>query len=51
MVSQSVRACAWHLAWQVRVTLPVLHMHARMDARMRICASRACLNGVAVTAS
>jgi hypothetical protein len=51
MVFQIVRACAWHLAWHVRVTLPVVHVQARMDARMRVCASRACPNDVAVTAS
>jgi hypothetical protein len=51
MVFEFVRACAWHLAWHVRVALPVLHVHARMDARMCVCASRACLNDVAVTAS
>ena len=28
MVFQFVRACAWHLAWHVRVTLPVVHVHA-----------------------
>jgi hypothetical protein len=38
MVFKFVRACAWHLAWHVRVTLPVVHMHMRMDARMRVCA-------------
>ena len=50
MVSQSVRACAWHLAWQVRVTLLVVLVHARIYAHMRIRASCACLNDVAVTA-
>ena len=35
MVFEFVRACGWHLAWHVRVTLPVVHVHARMDARMR----------------
>jgi hypothetical protein len=49
MVSEFVRACAWHLAWHVRLTLLVVHVHARMDARMRICASRACPNDVVVT--
>jgi hypothetical protein len=34
MVLKFVRACAWHLAWHVRVTLPVVH--ARMDAHMRV---------------
>jgi len=45
-----VRACSWkhrwclnlcvrvQLAWHVRVILPVMHVHARMDARMRVCA-------------
>ena len=42
MVFTFVRACAWHLAWHVCVTLPVVHVHARMDARMRVCACRAC---------
>jgi hypothetical protein len=36
-----VRACAWHLAWRVRVTLPVVHVHARMVACMRVCTCRA----------
>ena len=49
MVFQFVRASAWHVACHVRVTLPVVHVHARMDARMRICASRACPNDVVVT--
>jgi len=30
MVSEFVRACAWHLAWHVRVTLLVVHVHARI---------------------
>jgi hypothetical protein len=52
MVFKFVRVCAWHLAWHVRVTLPVVHVHARMDACMRVCACRACaLIDVAVTAS
>ena len=51
MVFKFVRACAWHLAWHVRVTLLVVHVQARMYARMRIRASRACPNDVAVTAS
>ena len=51
MVFQIVRACAWHLAWHVRVTLPVVQVHAHINARMRICASCACPNDVAVTAS
>ena len=42
LVFKFVRACAWHLAWHVRVTLPVVHVHARMDARKRVCACRAC---------
>ena len=51
MVSECVRACAWQLAWHVRVTLLVVHVHARIYARMRIRASGACPNDVAVTAS
>ena len=59
-----VRACSWkhrwclnlcvrvrHLAWHVRVTLLVVHVHARIYARMRIRASRVCPNDVAVTVS
>ena len=44
MVFEFVRACGWHLAWHVRVTLLVVHVHARIRA------SGACLNDVAVTA-
>jgi hypothetical protein len=51
MVFEFVRACAWHLAWHVCVTLLVVHVHARIYARMRIRASCACPNDVAVTAS
>jgi hypothetical protein len=50
MVFKFVRMYAWHLAWRVRVTMPVVHVRARMDARMRVCACRAC-GDVAVTAS
>ena len=50
MVFEFVRACAWHLSWQVRVTLLVVLVHARIYAHMRIRASCACLNDVAVTA-
>jgi len=51
IVGEFVLVCAWHLAWQVRVTLLVVHVHARIYARMRIRASGACPNDVAVTAS
>jgi len=51
MMFEFVRACAWHLAWHMRVTLLVVHVHAHIYARMRIRASGACPNDVAVTAS
>ena len=36
MVFEFVRACAWHLAWHVRVTLLVVHV---LRAYMHACAS------------
>jgi hypothetical protein len=38
MVFKFVPACAWQLALRVRATLPVVRVHVRMDARMRVCA-------------
>ena len=52
MMFKIVLACAWHLAWHVHVTLPVVHVHARINARLCVCACHAhAKHDVAVTAS
>jgi hypothetical protein len=50
MVFKFVCACAWHLAWHVRVALPVVHVCAHGCTHARLCLLCVRINCIAVTA-